>query len=424
VFYRAWCFIARGVLSRVVFYRAWCFMRFPFVDSVKFARLFGGAVFIFGFIPYNIAGSQPPGTYYPLYGNCTVNTPNIDYTIGNIANIHSVYLNFSVSCDNVTPTVKAGNPAAPWYADKSITDPVVVYCWHMHGTAAAGTAPLRTTDPGPAQAADPAKGIPYIAPRTISFRYYSDSMGVSDDPGDAGYVGVGSAGGINRYNITGMAVFANTCDKQTYCSHVQWNSRVEMRFEGNDTSAPFPTGDYKYPSLQYHATYNVIQRGAMPNYLQACRNATGSDIGGEVSGKADFFRIHVETYCHINGVSDIEFGKQMSLHETLKARGSVNASCSAGTTYNLSFSDGNNYVNGQRHMRRVPDADSDDGDSMVAYNITLPPQCQGNVCTGAGNGIEPGTPYEVDAEVPPQPTPRAGTYRDTIVITLDQTTAF
>ena len=128
-------------------------------------------------------------------------------------------------------------------------------------------------------------------------------------------------------------------------------------------------------------------------------------------------RARVPDFCEVSA-TDLDFGTVGLLQNPVDANGSIRVRCTNGTTYRIRLSGGQAgaVAPDQRRMRR--------GSHTVRYGIfrdsarTLGWGDQpGNSVSGVGNGAV--QTYTTHGRVFAQPTPPAGTYTDTIVVTVD-----
>jgi len=90
--------------------------------------------------------------------------------------------------------------------------------------------------------------------------------------------------------------------------------------------------------------------------------------------------------------------------------GNINVDCSAGAHYKVTVGKGLHDVGSQRYMKPI---DADDGPG-IAYNLSE------TSWEDVGNGTPAGINKAITATiVPGQATPPDGTYKDTVVLTLE-----
>jgi spore coat protein U-like protein len=132
--------------------------------------------------------------------------------------------------------------------------------------------------------------------------------------------------------------------------------------------------------------------------------------------------ITITSECLLGTVTDVNFGTHGVLSANVTAQGSVSVQCTNGQTYTLGLDKG---------AGTGADANTADsrfmtlasGTDTVAYGLykdsALTQQwgdTGGNLFSGTGTGAA--VPIPVYGKVPSQTTPPAGTYNDTVVVTL------
>jgi spore coat protein U-like protein len=124
----------------------------------------------------------------------------------------------------------------------------------------------------------------------------------------------------------------------------------------------------------------------------------------------------VVSNCLVNA-QNINFGSQGSLSANVDATGQVSATCTPQTNYSVSLSNGNTGTAPTARQMSM-------GAAAVTYGLYLDAarsQAWGSTIgtnTTAGTGTGSAQNYTVYGRVPSQATPAAGTYTDTIVVTL------
>ncbi|KAA6205191.1 MAG: SCPU domain-containing protein [Candidatus Tokpelaia sp.] len=298
--------------------------------------------------------ASPPGQ------RCTVETTNlVSVTIGNINKAPTITNTLSFSC-----SLSRAIPA----------DRHMAYCWHIHDSSA-GTKPFTyryaTLGSGRNQS-------------RIGFNIYSNGIRVGDRR--------------NEYNIIGYPTKVND-------TLYRVDDPITVRFEGNEGVSNLPSGKYIYNNPQTHVTMYMLQPGDALDYRNAC-GVTNGDVTGTGNAKGNtVVDINIRTYCDIRVGSDMVFPRQFSLKNPVAAQAQVVVNCSAGTDYNVTLDNGQNYSDNMRHMKRSG------GDDMIAYSLT-PEQW-----VDTGSSFDQA--FSIYGEVPAQATPPVGAYRDAVVVTVD-----
>ncbi len=113
----------------------------------------------------------------------------------------------------------------------------------------------------------------------------------------------------------------------------------------------------------------------------------------------------------------VNFGAHGSLQHNVDATGSVSVQCTPATDYTIKLNGGN--ADGASTARQMSK-----GSETVAYDLYRDGarsqhwgDSEGSVAADIGNGTE--QMHTVYGRVPPQPTPTAGTYTDTVIVTVD-----
>lgn len=121
----------------------------------------------------------------------------------------------------------------------------------------------------------------------------------------------------------------------------------------------------------------------------------------------------VQPSCTLS-VAALDFGTMSNLAEAVDAASTISADCTSETTYSISLDQGLTFSDGMRHMTHGGDA--------IAYGIYRDPARSAG--WSDGTGALAGTGTGVAQEIPvygriiPQQTPHAGTYADTVVVTI------
>ncbi|KAA6205193.1 MAG: spore coat U domain-containing protein [Candidatus Tokpelaia sp.] len=294
---------------------------------------------------------------------CAVETTTlVSVTIGNINKAPTMTNTLSFSC-SIRNAIAANQQ--------------MVYCWHIHDSSS-GNTPFTyryaTLGTGRNQS-------------KIGFNIYSNGTRVGDRK--------------NAYNITGYSTKVNDLLYRV-------DDPMTVRFEGNE-GVSLPEGKYIYNNPRTHVVMHTIEPGDALDYPNACgakEDNGGGDIvdRGQIMGNT-IVDINVRTYCDVKVGSDMVFPRQFDLKNPVNTQAQVVVNCSAGTDYQVTLDNGQNYSDNMRHMKRSG------GEELVSYNVT--PESWSDLGTSFDQ------PFTVAGEVPAQATPPIGTYRDTVVVTVN-----
>jgi spore coat protein U-like protein len=124
--------------------------------------------------------------------------------------------------------------------------------------------------------------------------------------------------------------------------------------------------------------------------------------------------------CLVNSATTMNFGSHGVLDSNIDASNSINVTCASGTSYTISLSGGESLATDPA-QRQMSDASKVEN---VTYGIyrdlarTLPWGDTINTNTVAGTGSGTAQTYTAYGRVPPQNTPTAQTYTDTVIVTV------
>jgi len=327
------------------------------------------------FVAMVFALSLTPAAWAARYTNvslgqkCTVETTTIaSVTIGNINKAPTMSNMLSYSCS----LTKALNTYRPNDGPRRM-----LYCWHIHDSSLGTTNftyRYATLGSGKNQS-------------KIGFNIYSNGRRVGDRR--------------NAYNIIGYATKVNDLLYRV-------DDPMTVVFEGNE-GVSLPEGKYIYNNPRTHVTmYSVLESDAL-NYDNACGAVELPSGGGDIYGAdADgdtIVDISVRTYCEVRVGQHMVFPRQWALKNPVNAQAQVVVSCSAGTDYQVNLDNGQNYADNSRHMKRT------DGTDLISYNLT--PESWADLGTSFDQS------FAVAGEVPAQAPPPVGSYRDTVVVTVN-----
>jgi len=135
-------------------------------------------------------------------------------------------------------------------------------------------------------------------------------------------------------------------------------------------------------------------------------------------------KIVIQNTCTVNltAPTDLDFGSQGLLLANVDTQSTITFTCTSGATYNIGLNEGvNASAAGDVSTRRMKHGSSD----YVAYQMYTATGRSGaqwgnTVGTDTQSGLGTGSPQTttVYGRVPPQPTPPAGNYADTVTVTV------
>ncbi|WP_038035362.1 spore coat U domain-containing protein [Thermopetrobacter sp. TC1] len=126
-------------------------------------------------------------------------------------------------------------------------------------------------------------------------------------------------------------------------------------------------------------------------------------------------QITIEDDCEITSPTDMNFGSVGLLNSNVDATSTFVVRCTENTDYTIALDNGQNASGGTSRMA------NSDGTKFVTYELY---QDSGrttlwddtNTVSSTGTGVD--QTFTVYGRVPPQATPPAGTYTDTVTITV------
>lgn len=148
-----------------------------------------------------------------------------------------------------------------------------------------------------------------------------------------------------------------------------------------------------------------------------CRDGVFPLLGS--AGQSQFFfgpvQARVADNCVINLASDLDFGTVSQLAGTIDQSAEIQMRCATDTAWSMTLDNGQNASNGQRRMAF--------NGNYIAYELYRDParliRWGDTRATGANDiGDNNDLALIVHGRVPAQPTPPAGSYQDTITVTL------
>ena len=163
---------------------------------------------------------------------------------------------------------------------------------------------------------------------------------------------------------------------------------------------------------------SVVRRGALLSLAALLAQALGSVAHAATATSTFTVQMTVTSSCVINSASTLNFGSQGVLVANVDNTSTLQVQCTNTTPYNIGLdaglgtgatvavrkmTSGGNTINYSLY--------SDSGRTTVWGNTVGT-----NTITGTGNGASQS--YTVYGRVPPQTTPAAATYTDTITVTV------
>ena len=186
-------------------------------------------------------------------------------------------------------------------------------------------------------------------------------------------------------------------------SSLLFGSSVDIPFYGR------VFGNQSGVSSGSYASYVVIRVDYSNCGLLFCNDGTAFLILDVVA--------YVSKQCSVSA-SDINFGSRGALATNVNANGRLDVLCTPGTDFAISLSNGQNGTSANDRKMRSP------AGGTVDYNLYRTPDYTAvwgsslstDTLSGSGSGTTDA--YTVFGRVPAQPTPAAGVYSDTIIVTL------
>lgn len=182
----------------------------------------------------------------------------------------------------------------------------------------------------------------------------------------------------------------------------------------------------KFTAPQRFGSYasSAVAVGDSDNFESSCQSWNGNDNAG---GWADTWSTFspwltmsfwLETYCSIDSVGTLDFGKVPSLNDGINGQTDITLDCSLGTKYAIGMNQGNNFREGSRNMKSIS------ADNFVRYELyqdsahTLPWGMKENeLYKNTSSSLLP-VRLPVYGHIPPQGSAAAGKYADQAVVTV------
>lgn len=155
--------------------------------------------------------------------------------------------------------------------------------------------------------------------------------------------------------------------------------------------------------------------GGFPPESSDCQ--TGGNTGGQVHLNSSGVYAHFANACLVVAATDLEFGNVSVLDSARDQISTIQLQCPTGTVWRVGLNDGSHASGGVRRM-------AGPGGGHIRYELYRDGarnQRWGNtIDTDTSNGVGTGGTQSltVHGRVPAQETPAAGTYSDTITVTL------
>lgn len=171
-----------------------------------------------------------------------------------------------------------------------------------------------------------------------------------------------------------------------------------------------------FSGVHAHLDYRFQQNLAVPIPPRSCTE------GGRGGGRVNFnftASAPVPAHCTISGATDLDFGRVPGLIRSNRDQTStISMTCTNRTAWNMALDNGQNATDNIRRMR------SDRGASVVRYELYRDPArtqrwgstVGGDTLVGTGTGNQ--QTVTVHGRVPAGQSVPAGTYRDTITVTV------
>lgn len=150
--------------------------------------------------------------------------------------------------------------------------------------------------------------------------------------------------------------------------------------------------------------------GATPPSVPEC-------LAGPRTSNYSTVRARFANTCHVSAASDLDFGNASVLDVARDRTSTIQLQCPVGTVWRVALNDGIHAFGGNRRM-------TGPGGGLIRYELYRDAsrnQRWGNtVDTDTSNGVGTGSTQSltVYGRVPAQETPAAGTYSDTVTVTL------
>jgi len=179
---------------------------------------------------------------------------------------------------------------------------------------------------------------------------------------------------------------------------------------------PNPPAQTPVPAT-YNSTLTFV--GRIPNGGSACSSGNGGT--GSFTGGTFLATARIDVSCTISA-SPINFGSVGNLAGAVNGSGNIQAQCSSGAPYTIALNAGSTTGN-TIAVRRMSLGGV--GAGVIQYQLYHPPGFTSiwgdgsggsTVTNGSGNGAVQN--YPINAQVPVQATPSAGTYQDTVTATI------
>lgn len=189
------------------------------------------------------------------------------------------------------------------------------------------------------------------------------------------------------------------------------------------------SGKFTAPQRFTNFIGTAIAMGDSDNFEDSCRSWNGKDNPGgwvdQWSSSQPFLETSfwLQTYCSIDSVGTLNFGKFPYLNKDIDAKADMIVDCSLGTKYSIGMGPGNNFKDGWRNMKNTG------GDGFIRYGLyqdagrSAPwSMAAGELYKNTSASLLP-ISVPVYGRVPRQGYPNSGNYADQVVITIKVTGA-
>lgn len=163
-----------------------------------------------------------------------------------------------------------------------------------------------------------------------------------------------------------------------------------------------------------HGTYRLIA----PAAISACLMSSGVCAIAQVTTDTLDVQITIVDECTLGSIGGINFGSTGLIGADIDQQGTISVTCTDGTPYTVSLDEGGGTGATEASRLMTRSAGSETVAYILSRNIghTLLWGTGPNAYSGVGSGTE--QVLDVFGRVPIQTTPVAGTYQDTVTVTL------
>lgn len=196
-----------------------------------------------------------------------------------------------------------------------------------------------------------------------------------------------------------MPVYARAAAGQSLPATYAYQSQLN----GGELRYAFNTGSILFPPS--------------PPTIAQCLSGAGADGSGIVSGIYTGVSATFANTCRVTTATDMDFGSTAALAANRDQTSAIQLQCPTGTTWRVGLNNGNNASGSTRRM-------AGPAGSYLTYELyrnSTRTQRWGNTLgtdTSSGTGTNASQSLTVYGRVPAQPTPVAGSFSDTVIVTL------